>query len=116
MPFRPELKFLDRLEVRRTEMSVKRKQHSGALKAKAAVDAIKGQRTISELASQYGVHPTQITKWKKQAIEGLPTIFSNQKEKAEKKREDLESELYQQIGQLKVELDWVKKKSGLIDR
>ncbi len=97
-------------------MSVKRKQHSGTLKAKAAVDAIKGQRTVSELASQYGVHPTQITKWKKQAIEGLPTIFSNQKEKDEKKREDLELELYQQIGQLKVELDWVKKKSGLIDR
>lgn len=96
-------------------MSVTRRQHSGVLKTRAVLDAIKGQRTIPELASQYGVHPTQITKWKKQAIEGLPAILSNQKEKSEKKKEDLESELYKQIGQLKVELDWIKKKSGLID-
>jgi transposase-like protein len=96
-------------------MSVKRKQHSGAMKAKVAVDAIKGQRTIAELASQYGVHSTLITKWKKQAIDGLPAVFSNEKEKADKRREDLESELYKQIGQLKVELEWVKKKAGLID-
>jgi transposase-like protein len=97
-------------------MSVIRKQHSGAFKAKVAVEAIKGQRTISELASEYGVHPTQITKWKKQAVDGLPAIFSNQKERAEARSQELESELYKQIGQMKVELDWVKKKSGIIDR
>lgn len=96
-------------------MSVIRKQHSGAFKAKVALEAIKAQRTISELASEYGVHPNQITKWKKQAMDGLASIFSNHKEKAEKKSRQLESELYKQIGQMKVELDWIKKKSGLID-
>lgn len=97
-------------------MSAIRKQHSGAFKAKVVLETIKGQRTITELASEYGVHPNQITNWKKQAIDGLPAIFSNQKEKAEKKSKEIESELYKLIGQMKVELDWLKKKSGLIDR
>ena len=97
-------------------MSVIRKQHSGAFKAKVVLEALKGQRTISELASEYGVHPNQITNWKKLAIEGLPAIFSNQKEKSEKRSQEVETELYKQIGQMKVELDWLKKKSGLIDR
>lgn len=97
-------------------MSAIRKQHSSAFKAKVVLEAIKGQRTITELASEYGVHPNQITNWKKQAIDALPGIFSKQKERAERKSEEVESELYRQIGQMKVEIDWLKKKSGLIDR
>ena len=90
-----------------------RRKFSGSFKAKVALAAVKGDRTMAELASEFGVHPTQITKWKRQLLEGLPRIFS------EGRREDLQQQqvlidrLYQQIGQLKVELDWLKKKSGL---
>lgn len=93
-------------------MAGQRKRYSASLKAKVALEAIKGQRTVSEIASEYGVHPNLITKWKKQVIEELPGIFSDKKERVEKQSQELESELYRQIGQLKVELDWLKKKSG----
>ena len=93
-------------------MADQRKRHSASFKAKVALEAIKGQKTVSELASEYGVHPNLITKWKKQAVEELPGVFSGKKEKVEKENRELESELYRQIGQLKVELDWLKKKSG----
>jgi transposase-like protein len=94
-------------------MEDKRRKFSGSFKAKVALAAVKGDRTMAELASDFGVHPTQITKWKRQLLEQLPGIFS------EGRREDLQQQqvlidrLYQQIGQLKVELDWLKKKSGL---
>jgi transposase-like protein len=93
-------------------MANQRKSHSAAFKAKVALEAIKGQRTVSEIASEFGVHPNLITKWKKQALDELPGVFSGKKEKVEQKSQELESELYRQIGQLKVELDWLKKKSG----
>jgi len=93
-------------------MAGQRKRYSASLKAKVALEAIKGQRTVSEIASEYGVHPNLITKWKKQVIEESPGIFSDKKERVEKQSQELESELYRQIGQLKVELDWLKKKSG----
>jgi len=93
-------------------MADQRKRYSASLKAKVALEAIKGQRTVSEIASEYGVHPNLITKWKKQVIEESPGIFSEKKEKVAKQSQELESELYRQIGQLKVELDWLKKKSG----
>ena len=93
-------------------MPGQRKRYSASLKAKVALEAIKGQRTVSEIASEYGVHPNLITKWKKQVIEEAPGIFSDKKERAEKQGQELESELYGQIGRLKVELDWLKKKSG----
>jgi transposase-like protein len=93
-------------------MAGQRKRYSASLKAKVALEAIKGQRTVSEIASEYGVHPNLITKWKKQVIEESPGIFSDKKERVDKQSQELESELYRQIGQLKVELDWLKKKSG----
>jgi transposase-like protein len=89
-----------------------RKRYSAAFKAKVALEAIKGQRTVPEIGSEFGVHPNLITKWKKQVIEELPGLFSDKKDRVVKESQDLESELYRQIGQLKVELDWVKKKSG----
>jgi transposase len=94
-------------------MNGKRKQYTGKFKARVALDAIKGEKTITELSSLYGVHPNQITKWKRQAVEILPELLSNNRHKAEKDSEALQDELYRQIGQLKVELDWLKKKSGL---
>ena len=94
-------------------MKNKRRNHSAAFKAKVALAAAKGDKTIAELASQYEVHPSQITKWKKQMLESLPDIFSSRGQNEHQDQEELTAQLYQQIGQLKVELDWLKKKSGL---
>jgi putative transposase len=93
-------------------MSMPRRQHSAAFKAKVALEAIRGERTLNELAADYGVHPVQITQWKKLALEELPKIFSSRRGAKPKEEEALRAALYQQIGQLKVELDWLKKKVG----
>ena len=87
-----------------------RKQHSAVLKAKVAIAALKAEHTASELASMYGVHATQIGVWKKQALELLTQGFSSRRSSTVRAQEDLTATLYQQIGQLKVELDWLKKK------
>jgi putative transposase len=93
-------------------MKSQRKHYSADFKAKVALEAIKGQRTINEIAAKFQVHPNQVTQWKKQMLEALPSIFSDRRLKADRDREQLEASLYQQIGQLKVELDWLKKKVG----
>jgi len=90
-----------------------RTKHTPAFKAKVALEALKEEKTSSELAGQYQVHPGQIRKWKQIAREGLVGIFNGKEKKEDKDREVLIQELYQQIGKLKVELDWLKKKSGL---
>lgn len=90
-----------------------RRTHEAAFKAKVALESVKGEKTIAQLASQYSIHPNQIGQWKKVLLEELPTIFSDRRNHDEKDREELESELYRQIGQLKVELEWLKKKSQL---
>lgn len=90
-----------------------RKRYSADLKAKIAVEAIKGQRTIQEIASHYEVHPNQVTQWKRQVLEGVADVFSNGRARADEADEQLKAELYQQIGKLQMELDWLKKKSGL---
>ena len=89
-----------------------RKQHTAEMKARVAIAAIKGELTASELASMYGVHAGQISKWKKQALEELAQVFSSRRSSAVREQEDLTATLYQQIGQLKVELDWLKKKAS----
>jgi len=89
-----------------------RKQYGPSFKAKVALEAVKGDLTLAELASKYGVHPTQITNWKRQLLDELPNLFKN-KDRKNKDSSNLENELYQEIGRLKVELDWLKKKSGL---
>ncbi len=94
-------------------MKRRRKQYSADWKAKVALEAIKGQRTVQEIASHYEVHPTLVTHWKKQLLEGAAEIFSNGKRVAADADEELKAELYQQIGKLQVEVDWLKKKSGL---
>ena len=74
--------------------------------------AAKGDKTIAELASEFVVHPTQIAQWKKQLLESTTEIFSRGRQREKANQDELTSELYRQIGQLKVELDWLKKKSG----
>lgn len=96
-------------------MKKQRKTYSSDLKVRIALEAIKGQKTINEIAGQYGVHPNQVTQWKKQALEGLPSLFSNRRARGAADDEALKAQLYQQIGQLKVELDWLKKKVGLFN-
>ena len=86
-----------------------RKQYSAALKAKIAVEAVKGQRTIQELASHYEVHPNMVTKWKKQVLDGVSEIFSNGRSPASEVDEQVQAELYQQIGKLQIEVEWLKK-------
>lgn len=94
-------------------MKKQRKNYSSEFKVKVALEAIKGHKTLNEIASQFEVHPNQVTQWKKQALEGLPELFSQRRVRLEKDDETLKAQLYQQIGQLKVELDWLKKKVGL---
>lgn len=92
-----------------------RSNYSGEMKAKIAVEAIKGQRTINEIATHYGIHPNQVMNWKKQALDQMPSVFNGRREQATKEEAVEKAHLYQQIGQLKVELDWLKKKVGLLD-
>ncbi len=87
------------------------KAHDSALKAKVALEAIKGEKTITQLASEYKVHPNQIGQWKKKLLKELPSLFSDKRERQDKSRDELEAELYRQIGQMKVEVEWLKKKS-----
>lgn len=87
-----------------------RSKHSAAFKAKVALEAIKEQQTSAELAGKYQVHPVQIRTWKAEAIKGLLLIFTDKRKQAEKEKDELIEELYRQVGQLKVEADWLKKK------
>jgi len=91
-----------------------RRKHSVAFKAKVALEAVKGEKTIAQISSEFGIHPNQIRKWRKDLLERLPDLFSDRRKRVEKDRDELEAELYRQIGQLKVELDWLKKKLQLL--
>jgi len=87
-----------------------RKKHSNELKARIALDAIRGQKTMSELASEYGVHANQIGRWKKQLLEAAPDIFTRGKNKEAEKNEVERNHLYKKVGQLQIEVDWLKKR------
>ncbi len=97
-------------------MCMKRRKFSPSFKAKVALAAIKGDKSLSELSSQYQVHPNQVSKWKKQLLTNVAIVFSDGRiKKVSQDDQALRDRLYQQIGQLQVELDWVKKKSELFD-
>jgi len=92
-----------------------RTNHSAKFKAKVALEAIKGIKSMSELASKYEVHPNQIRQWKQKLLDQMSDIFVDKRRRKSNDDEKLKDQLYQQIGQLKVENDWLKKKSGLFD-
>jgi transposase-like protein len=92
-------------------MGQQRRRHTAEFKAKVALEALKEQQTLNELASLYGVHPVQVAQWKKQALSGLPTVFSKERSPAPAEVEAQQAPLYEEIGRLKVELDWLKRKA-----
>ena len=94
-----------------------RKKHSTEFMARVALAALQGDRTMAEISSKYEVHVSVITRWRRRAVEGLGEIFKSNlgRGHADDEKEKLVSELYRQIGQLKVENEWLKKKSMLFE-
>jgi transposase-like protein len=91
-----------------------RRRHSSEFKAKVALEALKGQKTLNELAGEFGVHPVQIAQWKKQLVDASSGIFEGGSAgRRERERDQLVEQLYQEIGQLKVEVDWLRKKGAV---
>ena len=95
-------------------MAAKRKSHTAAFKAQVALAAHKGDRTANELAGRYGVHPTLIHAWKKQLVQGAEEILGGPAKAASTDAFARQAELFEQIGRLKMELEWLKKKSGAL--
>lgn len=97
---------------------MQRKKHDPAFKAKVALEVVKGLKTVNEIAADYEVHPQVITKWKRQLLDGLPGLFSSKGlgDGRDRETENLIASLYQKIGQLEVEREWLKKKSTMLDR
>jgi len=88
-----------------------RKTYDAAFKAKVAFEAAKGEKTIAQIAGEFSVHPNQIRLWRNHLMEQLPDLFSSRRPRQEKAHEEIEAELYQEISRLKMELEWLKKKS-----
>ena len=87
------------------------KRHSAQFKFKVALEAAKGTKTLSELAGEYGLHPSQISEWKTQLLREGASVFSTTTARQQKEQETVQAELYEQIGRLKMELEWLKKKA-----
>ena len=91
-----------------------RRRFTRAFKSKVALEALSERLTLSELAAKYELHPNQISAWKKQAREALPEVFGKAQDRQHLQQEQLVASLYQEIGRLKMELDWLKKKAALV--
>ena len=96
-------------------MSRKRRVLGAALKSKVALAAVRGDRTMAQLASEFNVHTSQVTAWKKRLLEGVPELFADGRRKVAAEQSPDEQELYEQIGRLKMEVEWLKKKSSQLD-
>lgn len=93
-------------------MSKKRKQHSPEYKFKVALEAAKGTKTLAELTSALGVHPNQISRWKGRLLDEGANLFRRNGDSSQREFEKRETELYEQIGRLQMELEWLKKKAA----
>ena len=87
-----------------------KKSHPAKLKAKVALEAVKGDRSLAELSTRYEVHATQIGQWRKALLAGLPELFSDKRRKQDDTNDVEKAQLYEEIGRLKMELDWLKKR------
>lgn len=96
-------------------MSKKRRQHSPDLKARVGLEALKGLESIHAIAAKYQIHPVQVSQWKKEATERLPEVFARKGDQDAKDAQERERELFEEIGRLKMELEWLKKKVGQLD-
>ena len=96
-------------------MAAKRRRIEAGVKAKAALAAVRGDRTTSQLASAFGVHGTQIGQWKRRLVEGATELFSDDRRRESQDQESLVAGLYEQIGRLQMELGWLKKKVARLD-
>ncbi len=94
---------------------MKRKTFTSKFKAKVAIEALKGHQTVNQIASEFDVHPSQVNAWKKRLLEESTDIFSKDKKQQAENIEEEKDKLYSQIGRLKVEVDWLKKKTGHLD-
>ena len=95
-------------------MARKRRSFSAAFKAKVALAAARGDKTTAQLASKFGVHTNQVSAWKKQLLAGAPDLFADQRGRKDE-TSAAEEELYEQIGRLKMEVEWLKKKSAELE-
>jgi transposase-like protein len=91
-----------------------RKRHSPDFKARVALEAIRGLKTTAQLASEFQVHPVQISQWKRQALDRLPEAFGRGASSGQRSEAELTAPLFEEIGRLKMELDWLKKKSATL--
>ncbi len=91
-------------------MSKSRRRHSAEFKFKVALEATKGQKTINEIASDFGIHPTQVSSWKQELLDAGDQVFRQPMSQELREHETLQAELFEQIGRLKMELEWLKKK------
>ena len=92
-------------------MAGKRRRFTAEFKARVVRAALREDKTLAELASQFGVHPNQITDWKRHVLDAMPEVFRRKRKEEDRAAEEHEARLYQQIGQLQVELTWMKKKA-----
>jgi transposase-like protein len=96
-------------------MSKTRRVHSAEFKAKVGLEALKGIEPVNMIAAKYEIHPVQVSQWKKELLERLPEVFQTKSPPSEKEAAEKEARLYQKIGQLEIELDWLKKKSAQLN-
>lgn len=94
-------------------MPLSKRRHTPAFKAQVVLELLRADEAVSQICSRHALHPTQAGRWKQEAIAGLPQLFSNQAVKELQRKDEFIEELYKQIGQLKVELEWLKKKMGI---
>ena len=97
-------------------MNKKRRRHSAEYKFKVAMEAAKGEKTLSQLAQQFQLHPGQISAWKHQLLHEGGCVFESNQGQKQREQATQEAELYEQIGRLKMELEWLKKKFGTLDQ